>query len=208
AALAAANGCAQGFAAARVTATRGQGGRGLDVDPTARPTLLVTVAPYAPPTGPAAVLIATRPRWSGAPTAFKAIAGYLDNILARDEARRAGADEALLLNDRGRLAGAAAANLFVIDAASVLTTPSTAEGALAGIVRGVLLEEARAAGLAVREGAVDVETLGAGAFFLSNGLIGLRPAQLLGEAPKDIPGIYHTLEARYRLRLIEEAGGA
>lgn len=207
-ALAAANGCARGLAVARATVTRGAGGRGVEIDPLVRPTLVVAVAPYAPPSTPAKVVIAERPRWSGAPTAFKAIGGYLDAVLARDDARRAGADEALLLNERGRIAGAAAANLFLIDAAGVLRTPSTADGALAGVVRGVLIEEARTLGIEVREGGIDAEALMAGEIFLTNALIGLRPAYFADCAPTAPSEVFRRLEARYRLRLELEAGAA
>ncbi len=54
---------------------------------------------------------------------------YLDNILARQEAQRAGCDDALLLNTLGRLAESTIANLFVQRDGQLLTPPLS-EGAL------------------------------------------------------------------------------
>jgi branched-chain amino acid aminotransferase len=67
---------------------------------------------------------------------------YLDNIIARQEAEARGADEALLLNTVGNLAEATSSNLFlVID--DRLVTPPISDGALPGVVREEILEEAQ-----------------------------------------------------------------
>lgn len=64
---------------------------------------------------------------------------YLNNALAILEARRAGADEALLLNQDGAVAEAAGANVFVVAGGRVATPPAT-DGALEGITRRTVLE--------------------------------------------------------------------
>jgi len=70
---------------------------------------------------------------------------YLNNVLAKRDARLRGYDDALLLNTTGRVAEASGANVFaVIDDA--LVTPPASEGALPGITRRTLLECAAAAG--------------------------------------------------------------
>jgi branched-chain amino acid aminotransferase len=70
---------------------------------------------------------------------------YLNNVLAKRDARQRGYDDALLLNSTGRVAEASGANVFaVID--GELVTPATSEGALPGITRRTLLECAAAAG--------------------------------------------------------------
>ncbi|MGE0487171.1 MAG: aminotransferase class IV [Gammaproteobacteria bacterium] len=64
---------------------------------------------------------------------------YLNNVLAKREARLRGYDEALLLNAEARIAEASGANVFaVID--DTLVTPPTSEGALPGITRATVLE--------------------------------------------------------------------
>lgn len=79
---------------------------------------------------------------------------YLNNVLAKGEARRQGADEALLLNQQGQIAEASVANVFVVRA-GVLMTPPTSDGALDGITRATVLELARAADIPC-----EVRTLG------------------------------------------------
>jgi branched-chain amino acid aminotransferase len=71
---------------------------------------------------------------------------YLNNVLAKLEARTRGADEALLLNAAGLVAEAAVANLFVVRAGELRTPPST-DGALEGITRATVLEIAHSLGI-------------------------------------------------------------
>ena len=74
---------------------------------------------------------------------------YLENLLAREEARREGADEAILLNSHGLVAEGSASNVFLIRGEELLT-PSIRSGALPGITRQVVLELAPAVGLVAR----------------------------------------------------------
>ena len=75
---------------------------------------------------------------------------YLNNVLAKQEARMRGADEALLLNLAGRVAEAAVANVFVARGGELATPPAT-EGALEGITRMTILELAGALGIPAHE---------------------------------------------------------
>lgn len=164
-----------GRAAARLTLTSGSGGRGLD-RPDAPSLRLVATAAAAPrPTTPARLVTAQARRNDQSPASRLKTLSYLDNVLARAEARAAGADEALMLNTGGRLACAAAANLFWI-AEGALFTPALDCGVLAGVARGEVLARAAAFGVRVHEVAAGPEALAAAeAVFLSNALIGLRP---------------------------------
>ncbi len=78
----------------------------------------------------------------------------LNNVLAVREAQARGAEEALLLNQEGRLAEGASTNVFLVEAGGLRTPPLSA-GILAGITREVVLELAVGLGLSARE-----ETLG------------------------------------------------
>jgi branched-chain amino acid aminotransferase len=73
---------------------------------------------------------------------------YLNNILAKQEARLAGADEALLLNPQGYVVEGTAENVFVIRD-ECLQTPPVSDGALDGITRGIMLEISEQLGLPV-----------------------------------------------------------
>lgn len=75
---------------------------------------------------------------------------YLGSVLAKLEARQHGADEALLLNQRGHIAEAAVANMFVLRGHE-LATPPASDGCLEGINRGAVMQLASKIGLTVHE---------------------------------------------------------
>jgi branched-chain amino acid aminotransferase len=76
---------------------------------------------------------------------------YLNNIMAKLDARRAGALEAVMLNHQGRVAECTADNLFFL-AGGVLKTPDLMNGALPGITRATVLELGRAISIPTEEG--------------------------------------------------------
>ncbi|GEN99589.1 aminodeoxychorismate synthase, component I [Novosphingobium sediminis] len=88
-------------------------------------------------------------------------------------AKAAGAHEALLLRDDGRLTEGSFTNIFV-PRGDVLITPPAALGLLPGVLRRSLLDSGRAV-----EGDVTMDDLEPG-FFIGNALRGLIPARLLG----------------------------
>jgi len=179
----AAAGLAETAAAVRITWTSGSGGRGLDRPQPATPRLVCTAAPAPPPQGPAALVTVGVRRNEGSPASRLKTLAYLDNVLARAEARARGADEALMLNNRGDLACASAANLFWI-VGDQLFTPAFECGVLDGTVRAIVLARAGEVGLRVHQVRADRSALApAEAMFLTNSLIGLRPVSHLdGEA--------------------------
>ena len=75
---------------------------------------------------------------------------YLNNALAKLEARQRGADEALILNLAGQIAEASVANVFVVRGGELRTPPAT-DGALEGITRQTVFELAGTLGIAARE---------------------------------------------------------
>jgi branched-subunit amino acid aminotransferase/4-amino-4-deoxychorismate lyase len=163
-------------AAVRLTLTAGSGGRGLDRPAELQPRLAATAAAAPRPTTPARLITAAVRRNDQSPAARLKTLSYLDNVLARAEARAAGADEALMLNTRGELACAAAANLFWIGGGK-LFTPALSCGVLAGTARARVLTIAAGLGVAVGEARAGPEALqAADAVFITNALVGLRPA--------------------------------
>jgi branched-chain amino acid aminotransferase len=75
---------------------------------------------------------------------------YLNNALAKQEAKRQGADEALLLNAAGAVAEATVANVFAVRGGRLLTPPGS-DGALEGITRASVLEIAAQLGVPAEE---------------------------------------------------------
>jgi branched-chain amino acid aminotransferase/4-amino-4-deoxychorismate lyase len=168
-----------GRAAVRLTWSAGSGGRGLDRPDPVRPVLYAAAAPSPPPAGPAALATAEVRRNDGSPTSRLKTLNYLDNVLARRQARAAGADEALMLNAQGEVACAAVANVFWFEGER-LVTPALECGVLAGVVRAQTLRAAAALGLEAVEARAPRERLDAAAgVFLTNSLIGLRPVSSL-----------------------------
>jgi branched-chain amino acid aminotransferase/4-amino-4-deoxychorismate lyase len=161
-------------AAVRLTLTAGSGGRGLDRPAPVSLRLAATAAPAPKPGTPARIVTARVRRNDQSPAARLKTLSYLDNVLARAEARAAGADEALMLNTRGAIACAAAANLFWI-AEGRLFTPQLACGVLAGTMRARVIGLAAGLGVTAEEVAAGPEALAAAeAVFLTNALIGVR----------------------------------
>ena len=76
---------------------------------------------------------------------------YLNNIMAKLDARRAGALEAVMLNHQGRVAECTADNLFFM-AGGMLKTPDLMNGALPGITRATVLEIGRDLAIPTEEG--------------------------------------------------------
>ncbi len=140
----------------RVVVTRGVGALGIDPASCARPSVIIIVDEvhlfprelYA-----SGIQVATSPTrqvsHESVDARIKSL-NYLKNILAKIDARQAGAHEAVLLNAQGFLAECTADNLFVVQRGRLLT-PATADGALGGITRGVILELADAAGIPAGE---------------------------------------------------------
>lgn len=179
------NGLANGAGAARITLTRGPAGRGLALpSPGKTPsTLLITAAPYNSAAGqPLRLIISAYRRAENTVAAAHKALSYLDNIMARHEAVAAGADDAILLNSAGRAACASAANVFLITQKKEVITPPVSEGALPGIVRSVLLEEASKGGVAISEAPIESPSLDNARLFLTNSLMGVQPAALANGA--------------------------
>lgn len=176
AALAAAGGPER--AAVRLNWSAGPGDRGLDppVDP--RPRLTATASALGTPPGPARLVTARVRRNEHSPTSRLKSLSYLDNVLARAEARAAGGDEALMLNTGGDVACAAAANVFWLRHDEVFT-PALECGVLDGIMRRQVLAACHDLGLPVHEVASNLGRVVGAPMFLTNSLIGVRPVASL-----------------------------
>lgn len=101
----------------------------------------------------------------------------LPYALAARQAKRNHWNDALLLNQHGRIADSTIANFFWVKDAYIFTPPLT-EGCVAGVMRAHLLMELPAWGYTIQEQAITVEKLGAAdAVFLTNAIRGIRWAK-------------------------------
>ncbi|MCE7999169.1 MAG: hypothetical protein HEP70_09945 [Rhodobiaceae bacterium] len=178
----------------RLTLTRGTGPRGLVPSPSAKPTILITCASTPVPKESVSAIVATGRRNEFSPTANLKTLTYLDQILARQEAASAGADDAILLNTNGKVTCATAANLFLWDS-NTLITPPLLDGCLDGTVRRTILEIASQSGIAIFEESVTPSTLAnVESAFLTNSLIGLQPLHEIADRPLKT----HALQEKLR----------
>jgi branched-chain amino acid aminotransferase len=140
----------------RLIVTRGEGALGVDPTSCPRPRVICLVdqvAIYPEEKRLAGIDLITaslrRPPADVLDPRVKSL-NYLNNALAKGEARRRGADDALLLNCAGQVAEAAVANIFVVRDGTLLTPPGS-DGALEGINRATALELASELGIPAAE---------------------------------------------------------
>lgn len=181
AALIAANGLATAERVSlRLTLTRGAGPRGLLPPAEPHPTVAIAASAAPPPPDGVSLILSKRVRADSVSplSAIKSLS-RLHLVIARMEAAEQGADDALLLNEHGRLAESALANVFLAMGREIVTPPIS-EGVLPGVVRARVIELGSMLGYEVRERAVlrgEIEA--ADEIFLTNSLIGACPARSL-----------------------------
>lgn len=189
---------AAGRGALRITWTSGSG-RGLDRPATGRLLLSLSELPDAPPETLAGVVV-DRPRIDPThPLAGHKSLSAQSWVIARREARRRGADVALVRTTDGDLAEADAANLFVAHD-DLLVTPGLDRGVLPGVLRARVLALAPSLGLrVVEERLTEASVATATSVLLSSSLVGLVPLRELdGRRPGPPVGAVADLVRRLR----------
>jgi branched-chain amino acid aminotransferase len=123
------------------------------------PTVLISAEPLVPVTEAvhaAGIALATsefRQPWASPLARIKTI-HRLEYLMAREAALRRGADDGLILDDRGHVAEGTASNVALVTG-SIVATPSLDGPILAGVTREAVLEAAVSAGFGVEERTVD-----------------------------------------------------
>ena len=88
------------------------------------------------------------------PSRAKISGGYINSSLAKDQAAEAGFDDALMLNERGKISEASGANLFIVRNGTLITSPVNGD-ILEGITRRSIAKFARDLGIALEEREID-----------------------------------------------------
>ena len=164
----------------RITISIGEGGMVPDPSTCSKPTVLILAEDYKPYPEPVyqkgfRVVVSSIRRNSQSPLSRLKSANYLESILARQEARAAGVDEALCLNEKGLLAEASMSNIFLVTD-GILRTPGQESGILPGITRGTILQLAPQLGINTLEHDIRLDELfHAQEAFLTNSLIEVMP---------------------------------
>ncbi len=160
---------------ARITITRGQSVRGLLFPEKGKmyPTVVVTVSPLGSVKDFFSYRISQYTRASTSLSSSYKTTNYLDNVMARNEVSDMGCDEAVMLNEYGRVACGSMSNVYIMKLDGMLFTPSVGEGALPGVVRAKVSVLAERIGLQVHQAELSPEELKDGLIFFTNSLIGL-----------------------------------
>jgi branched-chain amino acid aminotransferase len=186
-----------GDASIRITVSRGAFfGRGL-LPPDEHPAPTIVVQAWPVPPTPAShleqglhLVVSAIRRDPENPLSALKTTSRADYVVARIEARTAGADDALFLTIDGYLSEATSANLFIVratpgvGAAPELATPSLACAILPGTTRDWILRWGGAAGLQPHEGLLTTRDLAeADEAFLSSSVAGILPVTRFADAP-------------------------
>jgi aminodeoxychorismate lyase len=169
----------------RVTLTRGPGERGYTPQAGSRPTVVMTLH-TAPPLGNPIQwkLITSSHRIPAGDllSSFKTTSRLI-HVMARREAVKNCADEALLVNTDGKVAETAGGNLFWICDGNICTVPTSC-GALPGITRAVILEICQALDLPVNERVIKPEALrNFEGIFITQSVLGIVPVAAFDGKP-------------------------
>jgi branched-chain amino acid aminotransferase len=158
----------------RLIVTRGVGDLGLDPRKCGKPSIIIIAEKMEPILGKMArekgakLIISSVRRDPVYATSHEVKSlNYLNSILAKLEAINANADDAIMLDSRGFVSEASAANLFIVKDNSLITPPTTA-GILPGITRAFVMELAKSMRINVYERDITpVELLTADEVFLT-----------------------------------------
>ncbi len=140
----------------RVVVTRGTGDLGVDPSLCKAPTVLIIAEPAksalasgAPRVVSLVISSVRRDAVDGTSHEVKSL-NYLNSIMAKMEAQRAGGDDALMLDHRGLVSESSVANVFAVKGKNVFT-PAASAGILHGITRARMIRLCSDLGLDVAE---------------------------------------------------------
>lgn len=189
-------------AALRLTVSRGAPGAGPTVVVGAREIVL-------PPAEGVVVTFVPDVKRAGDELEQLKTTSRLRNVLLFEEARREGAWDALLGNDRGEACEATVANVWCVHE-GVVRTPDLASGCLGGVTRELLLAEIPRLGLELRVAPVPLAELArASEVFLSNSTGRVIPVRAVrgvvdglagpdGPVARELRDAMRRVEERYR----------
>lgn len=165
-----------GDASIRVTITRGEHRGVTAFRETGESTRVVAVRPL-PKLDPAfwergvAAVTVRAPCRASAPIAGLKTISYIDFLAYKDAADRAGAFEAILVDENDRVLEGASSNVFLVKD-GVLSTPPLSLGILPGVIRGFVIENAAEMGIRVQERIIAREDLStADELFITNSIV-------------------------------------
>ena len=188
----------------RLTVSRGHGPIGIDPDLCPSPTIVIIAQEMKgyPKSfyerGISLIIAETKRNLREALNPQIKSLNFLNNILAKIEAKKRGAYDAIMLNVYGKLAEGTISNIFFFKD-NILCTPSTECGILDGITRGIVIELAQKDGLIVEEGEFTREDLySAEGVFITNTTLEVMPVSRVDDEEYVVGDITKLLNKAYR----------
>jgi 4-amino-4-deoxychorismate lyase len=175
-----------GRAIVKLIVTRGPGARGYPPPDQSQPTRILGISSWQPyprrhytdgiRVGVCAMRLGESPALAGLKHLCR-----LEQVLAEVELRGRDVEQGLLLDTRGYVVGGTSTNVFAVRGGDLLT-PAVTRNGVAGVMRRVVLEGAREAGLKPLETAMTLEDIkDADELFMTNALVGIWPVGRLDE---------------------------
>ena len=163
------------YGRARITILKGEAGAWRGGSTRQSDILIFTAREESRESSPMAITISPYRMLSHGPLAGVKRTAMLENLLALEEARARNFSEAVMVNERGEIAGATTSNVFWTEGGEIYT-PSLGTGCIAGITRSLVHEIAERAGMHVVEGGFPIQRLlDAGEVFLTSTARGIAP---------------------------------
>lgn len=199
----------------RITVSRGTGPTGLDPALCPKPTFVIFATTFRKypgqyyQKGVKVAIVNTRRNYNKALDPQIKSLNFLNNILAKIEAKKAGAYEAIMLNYRGYIAEGTISNIFFARN-NILYTPSINIGILDGITRRIILDIAKELKIKTIEGKFKPEEIySAEEVFISNTTMEVMPVtEIDNKKISPMPGkITKILNRAYRRKVADYIKG-
>jgi branched-chain amino acid aminotransferase len=192
----------------RLTVSRGHGPIGLDPDLCPETTTVIIVQELKEyprafyEKGITLIISETRRNIKEAINPKIKSLNFLNNILAKIEAKKRDAYEAIMLNAYGKLAEGSISNVFFYKD-GVLCTPSLECGILDGITRRLVIELATREDLKIKEGEFTKEDIySAAEVFITNTTLEVMPVSKIDDQVYAVGNITKLLHKAYREEVI------
>ena len=188
----------------RLTVSRGPGPVGLDPELCKKPTFVIIANEFKEypkayyKNGIRLIISGTKRNLKEAVNPQIKSLNFLNNIIAKAEAKERGAHEALMLNANGYLTEGTISNIFFISN-QILCTPSTNCGILDGITRKIILELAVKNRIKIKEGRFRKEALyNASEAFITNTTMEVMPVSRVDKNKYKVGTITRLLHREYK----------
>ena len=167
----------------RLGVTRGKGKGGFEITKEMKPTIYIIARPFKPSPesfyqkGVKASIVSIRKTPSSSLNSKLKTHNFLPNILAKIEAKKKGAFEGIMLDQKEYICEGAVSNIFFVKS-GILFTPSSQCDILEGITRQTVIELAKELKIPVKEGKFKVLSLyNSDECFLTNSLVEILPVK-------------------------------